>query len=277
MKDIVHQPHDKLFRVAMAHKQVAIDFLSNRLPKSIKDKVDFGSLKIEKRTFIDKKLKSLESDVVFSLNILDKPGYIYTLVEHQSKEDPYQVIRLIEYNAKLLKTHLNRNPKEKKYPIIINLVCYSGLKAYKGPISIADAFYDPNQFIQSMKDPFLIDLNREQDDDILRDKSAALVNVLLKYGKLRDLCALLEKEQIKKLIIDSVYQTEAVVYVIDRDKHDYEFVLNKLLNLNTKSKEEIMSGLQRILEKGRQEGKLEILRKMIAQGLITPEQAEKLK
>ena len=278
----IHHPHDNLFQAALTHKNVAIDFLKHRLPAFIKKRVDFSTLNLERTTFISKRLRKRYSDVVYSAKIGGKKGYIYTLIEHQSNEDDHQVLRLLEYMGKLIAQHVKKHPKSKfePYPVIVPLVCYTGReKSYKGPKSIASAFVDPDLFIQSLRHTFLRNVNEEKDEETMKDGSAALVSLLLKHAKWRDLCTFLEDKKLVKLIKVSSYKEEALLYIVAEDKHQPEYVIEKIGILGPDTKYKVMNHLQRTAQQGKAEGRaegraegaksreMEIARSMLKEGL----------
>ena len=287
-KSELHHPHDNLFKAAFYNKSVACDFLSNRLPADIKKRINLDTLKLEHCSFVNEKLKRKHSDVVYSANIDGKPGYVYTLIEQQSTIDNRQVVRLMKYNALLLERHYDQYPEQEKIPAIINLVLYTGSETYRGPQSIAEAFQHPDLFIKSLTIPFVIKAKEENIKSLLADKSAALVSILLRAGKLRDLCRLLDDPLVLKLIYKSVYRKRAIFYIINHDKHGPEHVLKKLHKLAAKEKQEIMGyvalkmkqtrteSLAEGMAKGKAEGFSEALNALVKKGLITPEKAAEL-
>src|SRR4051794_16944343 len=94
---IIKARHDKIFRKAMENLMVAMEFLDTHLPKDIRRFIDLSTLKIEKESFIERKLKNRASDVLFSVNFNGNPGYIYLLLEHQTKCDHFMALRLFKY------------------------------------------------------------------------------------------------------------------------------------------------------------------------------------
>ena len=291
-KSELHHPHDSLFKAAFYKKSVACDFLKNRLPDDLKNQVDFKTLKLEHCSFIDEALKSNHSDVVYSVNIDGQQGYIYMLIEHQSTIDTRQVVRLLKYNALLLERHCDQRPKQKNIPHIINLMLYTGSETYRGPKSIAEAFQHPDLFMKSLTTPFVIKANEESMESLLADKSAALVSILLRSGKVRDFCALLEDPLVADLLSQSVYRKRAIFYIVNHDKHGPKHVLDKVPNLAVDEKEEIMGyiaqkmketrdeGIQQGIQQGRYEGRAEgrtsTLKELVNKGLISPEKAFEL-
>ena len=271
-KDIsINDPHDNLFQAALTHKKVAIDFLKHRLPASIKKRVDFNTLNLERTSFISKELRKRYSDVIYSAQIDEKQGYIYTLIEHQSTEGSHQALRLLGYVHKLIAQHVKQNPKCKDYPVVIPLVCYAGKEPYRGPKSIAAAFGDPDLFIESLRHTFLCNVNEEEDEETLKDGSAALVGLLLKHAKWRDLCNFLEDKKLVKLIKASSYQHEALLYILAEDKHKPQYVIEKIGILGPDTQYKIMNHLQRTAQQGRAEGaksrEIEIAKNLLKQGV----------
>ena len=60
------------------------------LPKDLRELCDLDSLKLESASFVDEKLRALHSDILWSVKTREGDGYIYVVIEHQSREDiPY--------------------------------------------------------------------------------------------------------------------------------------------------------------------------------------------
>lgn len=77
MKDRMHNPHDTLAKSFLSDLTVAADFLKSHLPAKIAVRCDFSMLKIEPATHIDAKLRQHTTDLLYSLQIDNKPGFIY--------------------------------------------------------------------------------------------------------------------------------------------------------------------------------------------------------
>lgn len=60
----IHQPHDKLFKLALEEIAVAKEFFDAHLPKHIREKIDLNRLKFENHGFIDPIYKETEADVL---------------------------------------------------------------------------------------------------------------------------------------------------------------------------------------------------------------------
>jgi len=257
-KSEIHKPHDKLFKTAFGDREVLQDFLKSRLTREILAKVDLSTVKLENCSFVSEELKETQSDIVYSVQVDGRKGYIYTLIEHQSEPDSNQPLRLLGYNLQLLWQHIKQH-KNDKYPAIINLVLYTGTKTYKGANSITESFEDPQLFLKSLSTPFLINTRDEKDSKIMQDGKAALLELLLRQGKMREFQKFLkENPYIVALIHKSSYMVEAILYICARDPSTPKEILKELPKLDPQTKDKIMSGLQRMIQqgeaKGRQEG-----------------------
>ncbi|WP_269479051.1 Rpn family recombination-promoting nuclease/putative transposase [Rickettsia akari] len=51
--------------------------------------VSFKTIKMEKDSFVDKTVKKSILDIVFSVKFDSEDGYVFLLLEHQSKPDYY--------------------------------------------------------------------------------------------------------------------------------------------------------------------------------------------
>ena len=285
MKELIHQPHDKLFKAAFGQKEVAKDFLKNRLPPKILAKVDLETLTLCSSSYVSEELKSRQSDIVYKARTTNQEEvFFYFLLEQQTREDPLQPLRVLEYNIFLAKDHFKEH-KSKKIPYIINIVLYTGKKKYKGAKSLKDAFVSEEAFRSMFYNNFLIELNAEDEEKISKDEKAALVEFVLREGEWRDYCNYLAKKNpIVILLPSSPYCKETVVYILDRDRHSPEKVI-KALHLPEDKQKEIMTALQQLeyrgIRKGRQEGIREgmekikrMARRLLADGYSIEEVAD---
>jgi predicted transposase/invertase (TIGR01784 family) len=251
----LHHPHDSLFKAAFKHKATLIDLLNNRLESYLLEQLDLATLKLENSSFIDEKMKKNHSDLVFSLQTKKQDqNYIYLLVEHQSTPDRHMMLRLIEYNARLYRQHTHQH-KTSKLPCIINLVLYTGEKDYRGAKNIVESFQDPLIYQKLLKRNVVLELNKESDEQLLKDKKAALAEFAFVYSKYKDFCKVVDKQPIiLELIQDSGYAEATLLYMLAYEKHPAEQFLDKINNLPPTKKNHIMNALQRIEQRGIQLG-----------------------
>ena len=259
--DIIHQPHDKFFKIALKIKEVMIDFLLANLPQRVLKKLDLSSVELQDSSFVDGKFKTYASDVLYKVNSLEGKGYLYFLLEHQSTSDPFIVVRLLQYIANIvnydMKQQLSIDPNRSnlKFPTIYPFVLYSGKERYKWPKSFSIELEGQPLFDLSSS---LIELQGCNFEGLLKSKKAALVQILLRESWKKDFCKVLkENPQLAELINNSPYAKDALLYLIDQDKQDAKEVINAIENLNKKIEEEIMNGLSRIAQRGEERGRSE--------------------
>ena len=58
--------HDRVFRSLMGKPKVAQEFFNSYLPVRIKDQVDIDSIKLQKESYIDDKLKMQITDLLYA-------------------------------------------------------------------------------------------------------------------------------------------------------------------------------------------------------------------
>lgn len=71
------QTHDAIFKQFLSDIEVARDFLSIHLPSDIRERCDFSTLQLESASFIDEKLRTRVSDMLYSLHTRTGTGYLY--------------------------------------------------------------------------------------------------------------------------------------------------------------------------------------------------------
>src|SRR6056297_945229 len=126
---ILNHPHDHYFKNTFGQKEIARDFLESYLPKEILNILDLNTLTNQKTEYIDKKLKSFFTDLLYQVNINGQEGYIYILYEHKSYHDEKTIFQLLKYLAMIWDEHYDSN--KKTIPAIIPILIYHGEKELK--------------------------------------------------------------------------------------------------------------------------------------------------
>ena len=261
----IHQPHDKLFKKSFGKKLVTRDFLLNRLPKEVVAKIDLSKIERQNTSFISEGMKSFYTDMVYRCPVNGKNAnsYLYFLKEFEKSKDSNRLLplRILEYDLAIIRHDVDeqmaagRRVDDIKLPAIINFVLYADKKEYRQARSIIDAFADPELARMMFESSFLIPLRKQSRESILKDGKAALAELILSQEHNTDFCELLSKDpQLMELLNQSSYAKTSLLYIMDRDPHDVSEVLKKLPNLDRKIKQEVMSGLQRMLSATEQKG-----------------------
>ncbi len=180
-------PHDAIFKHFMAHVDTARDFLDIYLPAPLRAICDLSSLKLEATSMVEKNLRSRICDILYSVKTQAGDGYIYTLIEHQSRPEKHMAFRMLRYSLDVMQRHLDA--KNKQLPIVIPLLFYHG-EATPYPYSLRwfDEFSDPDLAKRLYSQPFpLVDITVIPDSEIMRHRRIATLELLQKHIRLRDL------------------------------------------------------------------------------------------
>lgn len=66
MSDKLVNPHDAFFKQYLSQPAVARDFLQQYLPADLTALLDLSQLRLEKDSFVDEKLRSYFSDLIYT-------------------------------------------------------------------------------------------------------------------------------------------------------------------------------------------------------------------
>ena len=116
-------PHDALFKSFLTHSDTARDFMEIHLPKDLRELCDLDSLKLESASFVDEKLRALHSDILWSVKTREGDGYIYVVIEHQSREDIHMAFRLMRYSMAVMQRHIEHD-KRRQLPLGIPMLVF---------------------------------------------------------------------------------------------------------------------------------------------------------
>lgn len=188
MPKLIHQPHDKLFKLTTSNLSVAKEFLKIHLPALFLQKMDLTTLRLEKESFVDEAYKANSADVVYSVQLENHPTYIYILCEQQTVVDDNMAFRLLVYTVRLIENYIRQYPHQ-PLPFVYPIVVYSGHAVWNAPLEIFSLFGTHEELArQFLFKPYqLIDIQR-MDDDVLKQHDLwGLVEFVLKYREIRDL------------------------------------------------------------------------------------------
>ncbi len=105
MERLPTTPHDAVFR-QMLMQRVARDFLALHMPEDFLAICDLDSLKLESGSLL-KTIYAAAIQIFSTLCIPNGPGYVYALIEHQSKSDRLMAFRLMRYAIAAMQRHLD--------------------------------------------------------------------------------------------------------------------------------------------------------------------------
>lgn len=274
--------HDAVFKQFLTHPDTARDFLELHLPPALRLCCDLNTLKLESGSFIERDLRAYYSDVLYSLRAGEGNGYVYALIEHQSSPDKHMAFRLLRYAIAAMQRHLEAGHDQ--LPLVIPILFYHGrVTPYPYSMSWLEAFSEPILARQLYAGHFpLVDVTVISDDDIMQHRRMAILELLQKHVRQRDLADLLE--QLVTLLLAGYTTDDQLAslmnYVLQvGDTAIPEAFIRELARRAPQHEEVLMTIAQKLeqqgIEKGRLEGRqegereatLKIARSMLANGL----------
>ena len=231
MTDIT-SPHDLFFRKTWENKDIVRSFIENHVPAEIRDCLDLDTLKIEKDTFVDPKLKAHYSDILYSLMTKDgRPIRLYLLFEHKSYQDGDTFYQLLRYQMRILALSRKQSPNKKTLTPILPLILYHGKDGWRLKPQFVDLFDAPSALKPYLLNfqPVVCDLSQLNDEEI---KGKILMQVTLRLFKhifnhdlaeqLPNILALLQTLSEKNTVLEYLeavlrYLSSASDYLKERD------------------------------------------------------------
>ena len=288
MKKPTSTPHDAVFKTYLSHPDTARDFLQLYLPETLLKVCDLRTLHLESGHFVEDDLRPFYADILYSLKTTAGDGYIYALIEHQSTPDRHMAFRLMRYAIAAMQRHLDKGHTQ--LPLVIPLLFYHGrVSPWPYPMCWLAGFADPDVARRIYGDDFpLIDITTTPDDEIMRHRRVAMLELLQKHIRQRDMMDLHEqlvsllalgytsRRQLKTLLhyllqagnaADPVAFLRHLAQSVPRRSHK-ETLMNIAQFLEQRGHQQgLKQGLQQGLEQGEQQTAERIARAMLANGL----------
>lgn len=277
-------PHDAVFKTFLRHPETARDFLQIHLPVSLCELCDLQTLKLESDSYIEENLRASYSDVLWSVKTTEGDGYIYVVIEHQSTPDAHMAFRLMRYAVAAMQKHLDAGHQQ--LPLVVPMLFYHGAKSpYPWSLCWLDEFANPKLARQLYTAAFpLVDITVIPDDEIAQHRRMALLELIQKHIRQRDLMGLVE--QIVSLLLtgltnDSQIKTLFNYILQTGDAPRFSEFIRGVAERSPQHKEHLMTIADRLHEagfqkgwlKGQQEGKQEGKQ----EGLIEGQRTEALR
>ncbi|WP_169812134.1 Rpn family recombination-promoting nuclease/putative transposase, partial [Nocardia arizonensis] len=148
--------HDAYFREVMRSPVNAASELRAVLPESVVALVDWGVLEPQSASFVSAELQSRYSDVLFRTRLDGHDGFIYLLIEHQSRSDPLMALRILEYVVRIWNHYLTDVPAARSVPAVLPLVvhCNPAGRRWTAAMDIFDLI-DLSPGARAVAEPYL--------------------------------------------------------------------------------------------------------------------------
>ncbi|MGX8943063.1 Rpn family recombination-promoting nuclease/putative transposase [Symbiopectobacterium sp. Eva_TO] len=253
--------HDSLFKKFLGDIAVARDFLEVHLPPHLRELCDFSTLAMESGSFIEDDLRTQCSDMLYSIKTMTgHGGYVYCLVEHQSRPEKLMAFRLMRYAVAAMQRHIEQG--NNTLPVVIPILFYQGATSpYPYSTHFLDCFADPGLAATVYQQAFpLVDITTIPDEEILTHRRVALLQLVQKHIRTRDmlelaveLATLIEKWQYSK------EQCKSLLYYIAKAGNtiDGEGFIRTLAEKAPTYREDFMTIAEQLEAKGREKGKHE--------------------
>ena len=267
-------PHDAVFKQFLMHAETARDFLEIHLPVELRELCDLNTLHLESGSFIEESLKGHSTDVLYSVQMQGNPGYLHVVIEHQSKPDKKMAFRMMRYSIAAMQNHLDAGYKE--LPLVIPMLFYHGCRSpYPYSLCWLDEFAEPAIARKIYSSAFpLVDITVVPDDEIMQHRKMALLELIQKHIRQRDLLGLVD--QIVSLLVTgntNDRQLKALFnYVLQTgDAQRFRAFIGEITKRAPQEKEKLMTIADRLREEGAMQGKheeaLRIAQEMLDRGL----------
>jgi predicted transposase/invertase (TIGR01784 family) len=213
MKKTIPSLHDSVFKQFLTHPDTARDFLELHLPPTLLQSCDLNTLKLESGSFIESDLRAYYSDVLYSLKTSKGDGFVYALIEHQSSPDKHMAFRLVRYAIAAMQRHLEAGNDQ--LPLVIPILFYHGqVSPYPYSMSWLEEFSEPELAKQLYAGYFpLVDVTVIPDDEIMQHRRIAILELLQKHVRHRDLFEL--QERLVTLLLAGYTTKEQLISLIN--------------------------------------------------------------
>ena len=269
-KSTTPTPHDAVFKKIMSYPEMARDFLDIHLPVALREICDMQTLKLESTSFIEQDLRAYYSDVLWSLKTREGQGYIYCVIEHQSTAVQHMAFRLMRYATAAMQHHLDAG--HKTLPLVIPMLFYHGQQSpYPWSLNWLDEFDNPQLARQLYSEAFpLVDITVIPDDEIAQHQGIALLELMQKHIRDRDLMGLVDR--LVSLLVtstanDSQLQTLFNYLLRYGDASHVSGFIHEVAERSPHNKEWLMTIAERLKQEGHHNGLQQGIEQGIQQGL----------
>ncbi|ELM3737379.1 Rpn family recombination-promoting nuclease/putative transposase [Edwardsiella piscicida] len=280
MKKHPATPHDSVFKAFLTHPETARDFLSIHLPPALREICDLDTLQLAPGSFVEESLRPYYSDVLYTLKTQGGDGFIYTLIEHQSRPDKHMAFRLMRYAIAAMQQHLDAG--HDTLPLVIPILFYQGQTSpYPYSMAWLQEFANPALARQLYCGDFpLVDITVIPDDDIMQHKRIRQRDVaeLLKQVVTLLLTGYTTEKQVRTLMnymfqVGETQNPEALLTTLASQVPQHGDMLMTIAEqleqkgMHKGRQEGIQLGEAKGRQEGRQEAQREMARNMLAIGI----------
>lgn len=268
--------HDGFFKHFMSDICLARDFLHQHLPPAVLYQCDLSTLTMTSGSFVEPELRQHCSDMLYRVKASGTEGYIYCLIEHQSRPQAMMAFRMMRYCLAAMKRHLDQG--NDYLPLVVPLLLYHGRQSpYPYSCRWLDCFHQPELAAAVYNSAFpLADITTLDDRHLLKHGTIGLLQIIQRDIFIRDLIDLLPciKRIMSVTHISNDLKRSLIYYIcaagntknlprfihllVQQTPQHQEDIMTVAEQLRKEGREQgLQQGLEQGLEQGRREGRLE--------------------
>ncbi len=232
------KPHNNFFITVFSDRENMVDLITQFLPE-VEAIIEIESLVLDNNSYINKQLKELYSDIVYSCKAKDGRSFKVTLLlEHKSYSVSYPRFQLLDYMVSIFR---NQVKNKESLSLVIPIIFYHGETKWKYK-TLTSYYGDLAEYLKVYVPDFkyhIIDLNEYSDETISSLKASFLVNALLAFKHKNDTAYF-------KQSLHKVYQHIEIYPKTDRTQiffHSLAVYIVKSTNITGKEMGELIETL----------------------------------
>lgn len=264
----ISKPHDAFWKANLSDPKRMKKLIQTHLPKAVVAQMALNTLVQKPTEFIQTNLRTVASDVLYAVQMNNKPAYIYTLWEHQSTPEELMAFRMLLYVIEIMKWHLAQGYK--KLPVVLTSVVYHGKQSpYPYSTDLAACFEDV-EFAKkySLAQFNLVDLTIMPEENLKTLDPTLFFEYILKHSRAKlvdDIMQVLTKNpaQANYFLNAGKNLLNQIFYYLEAQEKDNAKINDLIQVINQSTKGEFMSYLERLEKTAENKG----VQSGIAQGI----------
>ena len=165
--------YDSHYKDLFSNPILVMELLKSFVDEDFISDLDFKTLKKLNTSFVTRKYRSREADVIYQLYFKNEPVYIYILLEFQSTVDKVMSLRMLEYVVEFYQD-IYKTLKPKYFPPVFPILLYNGDKKWNASERFRDLIAPTSIPVEYLPDfrYYKIAINEIPKERLLKIKNA---------------------------------------------------------------------------------------------------------
>jgi predicted transposase/invertase (TIGR01784 family) len=129
--------HDSGYKKLFSNRTIFRQLLETFVNQEWVHSLNFDKCEPLDKSFISEHYKETESDLIYKVQFHDHEVYIYILIEFQSTVDPFMALRVLNYITNFYMDFLVNNSGVNKLPAVFPIVLYNGSAPWTAPVNLS--------------------------------------------------------------------------------------------------------------------------------------------